>query len=138
MELEELRQQIFAVLKKDKFDPEEITKEIEEYNQTQIDLFVQKVIEISAETFSITVNDVKKRTNKMVNTRSRWFVFKFLKENTDLTLEKIGSYFGNDHSSVANGIQLVKNEIDPKINFKFTVFYYAEFTKLINQWQQTS
>jgi len=63
----------------------------------------------------------------------RYYCYLFLKQNTLLSLTKIGSFFGQNHATVINALKKIKNWIETD-DLKRTV--YEEISYRIKQVQQ--
>ncbi len=59
----------------------------------------------------LSYDDLKKKTRKRDISEARMFCYYFARECTDLTLDKIGSYFNVSHCNVIHGKNKIKSLI---------------------------
>ncbi len=79
---------------------------------------IQKIQQVVAEYYNITVDDLKSKKRKASITFPRQVAIYLSRNLTDESLPKIGIQFGGrDHSTIMHSISKIDNEI--KINFQF-------------------
>jgi hypothetical protein len=78
--------------------------------KTDLDSYYELLIDKYCEYFKLPSEDVRGKIRKKEYVMARYHIMRFLKETTDMSLSKIGSFFdGRDHSSVIHAINTHKD-----------------------------
>ena len=75
----------------------------------------------------IVCNGLDSDSRKRQLIYKRFYLFKYLRLNTDLSLEKIGKLFDKDHSTVVYGLSQYDNFKEDKEFFRLTIDLHEEF-----------
>ena len=85
---------------------------------TKIDSTSRLVIKCVENRFNVDLmNPINLKTRKREFVDMRSIAFDLIYLNTNISLAKIGSYFGKDHATVLNGIKLCKNLLEVHKDF---------------------
>ena len=91
----------------------------------------QKIINIVSDYYNITPSQITGKTRTGQIALARHVSMYLIKNNTDLSLKKIGDLFGGkDHTTVMSGIKKVENELETNKQLQIAI---AELEKLINE-----
>jgi chromosomal replication initiation ATPase DnaA len=85
----------------------------------------QRIIASFSDLCGMPVQDILKRSREKERVEARQILIYLLKQNTAMSLKKIGDIFGYDHTTVIHHVQQVKNLMQTEEKYREKVLFYA-------------
>ena len=95
-----------------------------------VSLKVERIIRIVAETYNLSVEDIKGKKRNANIAAARHMCVYLIRELTPLSLQDIGNYFDRDHTTIYNSIEKIEKE---RVENKSTESLIKELTEKIKE-----